>query len=202
MVEVKNLGFEVENKIILNKLNLVVKKGEKILLSTKSGSGKSTLLKLIMAFKKITTGEIIVDKLLVNKNNIREIRKKISYMSQNQFFPNMTVIEFFDYIFSFEENKNINYKENFEIYMKSLCLTKVIYNEKLENLSGGEKQRIAFVINLILNRDIWLLDEPTASVDYEMKKIIEGYILNNNKTVILVSHDNHWDFERFREVKW
>ncbi len=202
MVEVKNLGFEVENKIILNKLNLVVKKGEKILLSTKSGSGKSTLLKLIMAFKKITTGEIIVDKLLVNKNNIREIRKKISYMSQNQFFPNMTVIEFFDYIFSFEENKNINYKENFEIYMKSLCLTKVIYNEKLENLSGGEKQRIAFVINLILNRDIWLLDEPTASVDYEMKKIIEGYILNSNKTVILVSHDNHWDFERFREVKW
>ncbi len=202
MVEVKNLGFEVENKIILNKLNLVVKKGEKILLSTKSGSGKSTLLKLIMAFKKITTGEIIVDKLLVNKNNIREIRKKISYMSQNQFFPNMTVIEFFDYIFSFEENKNINYKENFEVYMKSLCLTKVIYNEKLENLSGGEKQRIAFVINLILNRDIWLLDEPTASVDYEMKKIIEGYILNSNKTVILVSHDNHWDFERFREVKW
>lgn len=202
MVEGKNLVFKVENKLILDNLNFKVEKGEKLLLSNKSGSGKTSLLKLILGFQKITSGEIFVDNISVNRKNIESIRKKISYMSQNQCFPNMTVLELFKFIFSFEENKHIDYMENFEKYMKSLCLTKVVYNEKVENLSGGEKQRIAFVINLILDRDIWLLDEPSASVDFEMKKIIEKYIVESNKTVLLISHDKHWDLEKFRVIKW
>lgn len=86
-----------------------------------------------------------------------------------------------------------------EIISKSY-LSLYILSKNINQLSGGEKQRLAFVIIILLDRKIWILDEITSSLDQDMKEKVINYILNTNKTVILVSHDKTESLNNFRTV--
>ena len=84
--------------------------------------------------------------------------------------------------------------------LKEFNLDSNILSKNINQLSGGEKQRLAFVIIILLDRKIWILDEITSSLDQDMKEKVINYILNTNKTVILVSHDKTESLNNFRTV--
>ena len=201
MISFKNISIKFNNKIVLNNFNLVVNPGEKILISGVSGKGKTTLLKLLLGFSTPNSGNIFVDNLELNEQNINIIRNKIGYMPQSTPFLNVKIEKLIHTIFNFKEN--LKTKLDMDILIKTLKefnLDSSILSKNINQLSGGEKQRLAFVIIILLDRKIWVLDEITSSLDQDMKEKVTNYILNTNKTVILVSHDKIEALDNFRKV--
>ena len=201
MINFKNISIKFNNKIVLNNFNLVVNPGEKILISGVSGKGKTTLLKLLLGFSTPNSGNIFVDNLELNEQNINIIRNKIGYMPQSTPFLNVKIEKLIHTIFNYKEN--LKTKLDMDILIKTLKefnLDSSILSKNINQLSGGEKQRLAFVIIILLDRKIWVLDEITSSLDQDMKEKVTNYILNTNKTVILVSHDKIEALDNFRKV--
>lgn len=201
MISVKGLSLKLGDKQIMNDLNLKIKKGEKIILNSTSGSGKTSFLRVLQGFLPVDTGEVYIGDILLNEKNIHEIRRKIAYVSQKVELPQGKTRDVLKKILNYSQNKSVKL-DNLKEKLKEFNLEEDILEKDTKKISGGERQRLGFIICLYLNRDIWLLDEVTASLDYEMKKKVEEYIVNSSKTVILISHDNNWNLENFREVKW
>lgn len=201
MINFKNISLKFNDKIILNNFNLIVNAGEKILISGVSGKGKTTLLKLLLGFSTPNSGSILVDNLKLNEQTINIIRNKIGYMPQSTPFLNVKVEKLIHTIFNYKENLKTKLDMSILIQtLKEFNLDSNILSKNINQLSGGEKQRLAFVIIILLDRKIWILDEITSSLDQDMKEKVINYILNTNKTVILVSHDNTESLNNFRTV--
>lgn len=201
MINFKNISLKFNDKIILNNFNLIVNAGEKILISGVSGKGKTTLLKLLLGFSTPNSGSILVDNLELNEQTINIIRNKIGYMPQSTPFLNVKVEKLIHTIFNYKENLKTKLDMSILIQtLKEFNLDSNILSKNINQLSGGEKQRLAFVIIILLDRKIWVLDEITSSLDQDMKEKVINYILNTNKTVILVSHDNTESLNNFRTV--
>lgn len=201
MIKIENLSISFDDKKVIDNLNLTIKKGEKIILNSSSGSGKTSFLRVLQGFILNYSGEIKICNLNLNEKNIKEIRSKISYVSQRVELPQGKVKDILKMIFNYSVNRGIEVKE-LEKKLQEFNLDKEILERDTKQISGGERQRIGFIISLYLNREIWLLDEITASLDFNMKKKVEEYILNSDKTIVLVSHDENWDLSKFKEVKW
>ena len=78
--------------------------------------------------------------------------------------------------------------------MKELELNQDILEKNFENLSGGEKQRIGILIALMLERDVFLLDEVTSALDSELKKkVVDHFLKHKDWTLFIISHDREWE---------
>ena len=171
MINFKNISIKFNNKIVLHNFNLVVNTGEKILISGVSGKGKTTLLKLLLGFNTPNSGSILVDNLELNEQNINIIRNKIGYMPQSTPFLNINVEKLIHTIFNYKENLKTKLDMNLFIKtLKEFNLDSSILSKDINQLSGGEKQRLAFVVIILLDRKIWVLDEITSSLDQDMKE--------------------------------
>ncbi|MGL5057137.1 MAG: ABC transporter ATP-binding protein [Fusobacteriaceae bacterium] len=201
IIEFRNIYLAFEGKEILRDFNLKVLKGDKIILSAPSGSGKTTLLKLILGFNKPNSGEIWVEEEKLDELSVDKIRKKIGYLSQKMSFRNLVVKEVIDEILGYKSNREIIFEEKkMEEILEYLKLDKKIIFQEMNDLSGGEKQRIGFLIAILMDREIWIFDEITSSLDKELKELVIDYILKSEKTVIMVSHDKTESLEKFKKV--
>lgn len=193
MLEVKNIFKSFDGKEILNGIDLKVEKGEKVIIIGPSGSGKSTFLRTLNLLESVDNGEIIFEGNKVNsKTNMEQYRQNIGMVFQNfNLFNNLTVKE---NIMLAPVNLKIKSKEEAEKDTKKLLKKINLLNKanKFPNqLSGGEKQRVAIVRALAMNPKIMLFDEPTSALDPEMV----GEVLNlmkdladNGMTMIIVTH--------------
>lgn len=191
MIELKDVSLSFGEKSILEKFNIAIKKGDKVLIIGKSGVGKSSILKLILGFIEPSMGEIIVGDEKLSGKSVWEIRKRIAYLSQRADIPNGVVNNFIDEIISYKANVDVK-KEDIYGYLEKLDLSREILSSKAEKLSGGERQRVAIAITLMLNREILILDEGTASLDGDMKNRVVDLIVSLPNTVVAVSHDKEW----------
>ena len=194
-IELKNVTFSYDNKnIILDNINLVIKKGEKIGLVGESGSGKSTLVDLIIGLYRPLRGKIYIDNIELNNKNIKSWRKKIGYIPQSVYLFDGTVAE----NVAFEEDE-INEDKVREVLKQANILD---FLEKHQNgiytkvgeggikLSGGQKQRIAIARALYSNPQVLVLDEATSALDSETEEKImkEIYEIGKDKTMIIIAH--------------
>jgi len=171
MIKMKDVSKSFGSKLVLNKINLDIKKGEVIALIGPSGSGKSTLLRCLNGLESIESGEIYFEDKLVESNtkNIDQIRQDIGMVFQQfNLFPHKTVLE--NIMFA---PLNVKKELKEDVKTKSLALLKKIKlleeNESYpQNLSGGQKQRVAIARALAMEPDIMLFDEPTSALDPEM----------------------------------
>ena len=204
MIKLININLKLRDQIIFNNLNFNLNKNKKILLRMPSGAGKSTLLKVIMGYIPIDNGEIIIDNDILDLSTIDKIRQNFAYVGQNIAFSEKSVEKYIDLIFSFERNKKIKVsKPILYEFLDRFELQRSILKKSPTLLSGGEKQRIAIILVLLLDRKVLLLDEVTSGLDHNLKiKVIE-IIKDLNKTVIISSHDNQWlDYDEFQVVGW
>ncbi|MGL5703646.1 MAG: ABC transporter ATP-binding protein [Cetobacterium sp.] len=201
MIKFKNIDLKFNDKIILKNFNLTINKGEKVLIAGKSGKGKSTLLKILLGFNSPDSGEVLFQDIQLNEKNIDNIRKYLGYMPQSTPFLNDNVEKIINTIFNYKLNskKKLDYDKLF-YYFNLFNLDKNILTKHINELSGGEKQRFAFIITILLDREVWILDEITSSLDQDMKEKVTHYILNSDKTVVLVSHDQTESLQKFRRV--
>jgi putative ABC transport system ATP-binding protein len=202
MIKIINLKIEYNKKIIVDNFNLNIKNGEKVILKGVSGSGKSSILKAILGFILPESGDIFIDEVRVTGKSITKLREKFSYISQGVDLRNEKVSFLIDEIFNFKQNKqNKKNLENLDVLFEFFQLPISIKDKNLEELSGGEKQRVGIVIAILLDREIYILDEITSALDLELKKKTVDYFLKSEKTVIIVSHDREWsESQKAREV--
>ena len=179
--------------LVLEDINLHVKKGEIVCIIGPSGSGKSTLIRTMNHMVEPTSGEIYFKDEKLTKDNINNIRQHIGMVFQAfELFPHLSVLE--NMILAPVILKKTT-KEEAIIKAKEL-LTKVNLLDKIDaypnTLSGGQKQRIAIVRSLIMNPEVMLFDEPTSALDPEMvKEVLEVIkkLAKTGMTTCIVTHE-------------
>ena len=193
----ENINFRHNsNQTLIENLNLVINKYDKIIILGESGSGKSTFVDVLTGLIKPDRGTIKLDNIKIDKNNLKTYQKKISLITQNIFLEEGTLLK---NITNTNKKIDVDFK-----HLKRCCEISEISNfinknkDKYQmyishngnNLSGGQKQRIAIAKALYKNSDILIFDETTSEIDVK----IEKKLLNNfskhlkNKTIILVTH--------------
>lgn len=202
MIRFDRVSFERDGKQIFSNLNLEVKSDEKLLIRGKSGIGKSSLLKILLGFERIDSGRVLIGNREVSPSHIRDIRRQIFYLSQDIDLKNEIVSVMVKEIVSYHPQKDDPLKQ-LKPMMQFLEMDDILLTRKTAELSGGERQRLGLLIGFLLDRPVWLLDEPTSALEEKMKKKLVHCILDLNKTMIVVSHDRVWtDNDRIRIERW
>ena len=177
IISIHNLYKNYGNLIVLNNINLDIKKGDFITIIGPSGCGKSTLLNILAS----------VDN---NYLGIVKVNDSMSYMLQKDaLLPWLTNLE------------NTLLPAKFNISVDKTYVINLFKKFKIENLlnsypstlSGGQRQRVALIRSLATHPKILLLDEPLSKLDYQTKLLIEkdiyDIVKNENITCIMISHD-------------
>lgn len=184
MIKFKNLHKSFGKLIVLDGLDLSIKKGGIFAILGPNGSGKTTLIKCLL-------GMVIPNKGEINFNNESvlkkwEYRNNLNYLPQiANFPPNLTVIELINMV------KNLRPKESKESKLIELFGLEDFLNKKLGNLSGGTKQKVNIVLTFMFDSELIILDEPTTGLDpialIHLKELIQQEKANG-KTILITTH--------------
>ena len=183
-----------QENYILNDVSFNIEKGEWITIIGANGSGKSTLVKTLNGLNVPENGNVIIDGLELNEENIWDIRQKVGMVFQNpdNQFVGSTVAD--DVAFGLE---NIGMPREEMLVRIEQALQQVgmenFRNHEPARLSGGQKQRVAIAGILALAPDIIVLDEATSMLDpkgrSEVLSTVQSIKEQNNLTVISITHD-------------
>lgn len=194
-IEFKDVTFKYDNsKTVLDNLNFKLEQGKITALIGPSGGGKSTIVDLLCGFYELDKGKIFYFGRDMRELSLKEIRKKISIVSQDTYlFPDSIEanIKYGKQNASREEvikaAKEANAHE-FILEMENGYDT--LIGENGIKLSGGQRQRIAIARAMLKNSEILLLDEPTSALDNfseaQVQKAIEN--ITRNHTVLIIAH--------------
>ncbi|MFQ3307725.1 MAG: ATP-binding cassette subfamily B protein [Candidatus Midichloriaceae bacterium] len=196
-IEFKNINFSYpakKDEHVLNNINLVFNKGEKIAIVGKSGAGKSTFFQLLMRFYEPQNGEISFNNIGIKEIKINELRSKFAYIPQEPVIFSSTI---YDNILI--GNPKASYEEILEI--SKLCAVdefaqklddkhNTFIGEKGVRLSSGQKQRICIARAILSDADVFLFDEATSYLDYKNELMIKNNLkeILKDKLTITIAH--------------
>ncbi|MCK5056779.1 MAG: ABC transporter ATP-binding protein [Candidatus Aminicenantes bacterium] len=197
-IEMKNLDFSYNgNGELIKDVNLRIRKGDKVLIAGDSGSGKSTLMKLLLGLYRPQKGHILYNGRDIKEIDLKELRDRIGFISQDTFLFNKTIRE--NIVFGnngISGEKVMRILEECKMKDKISSLDKGLDHlvcEKGNNFSGGEKQRISLARTLIKNPDVIILDEATANLDKKTEAEIEKIVFQKSKDKIIIKISHHQD---------
>lgn len=205
---VSDLSFSYGERQVLNHVDLLIHKGEKIAFVGESGSGKSTLIKLLVGLLKYKDGQIVLDGYQLSQIALDALYSRITYLSQDAPVFDGTVKE--NMVFDRDVPKNDLIKALDKVQLTSLIqsLPYGIYTpigEKAAFLSGGEKQRLALSRIWFQNSDIVVLDEATSALDNLTEERVMSEVTKHlhDTTVIAIAHrlDSIKGFDRIVVLK-
>ncbi|MFO7821441.1 MAG: ATP-binding cassette domain-containing protein [Lentisphaeria bacterium] len=187
---------------ILENFDLTVKAGEKVVLKGRSGIGKTTVLRLLLGFRKPDSGRVFFRDEEVDEDTVWKVRREVAYVSQDVALGHGTVADFIDTVFSYRANQGRRPDGGrINSFLKTFELPEEILDKELADVSGGEKQRIAVLVALLLGRKTFILDEITAALDPDLRDKVMGFFLHDPAvTVLAVSHDVNTDLTGVRQV--
>jgi putative ABC transport system ATP-binding protein len=201
LIKAEKVCADAQGRSILSDLNISISRGEKVLIKGRSGIGKTTLFRLLLGFKKPSFGTIYFEGRPMDPRLAWYVRKKVAHISQDSDIGEGTVKEMFDEIFSYNANKGMFDQNELHLLLSEFSLQADVLYKKFENLSGGEKQRIAIIIALLTKKDIFFLDEITSDLDTKLKrKVVDMFVSNPLWTVLAISHDSEWEREGVRVI--
>ena len=197
MIEIKNIHKSFGTLEVLKGVNLTVKKGEIVSIIGKSGAGKTTLLQIIGTLDKPDSGSVVIDGVDVfalKEKELADFRNKhIGFIFQfHQLLPEFNALE---NVMMPAMIARLSEKEAEQRAVQ--LLTELGMAERLTHkpneLSGGEKQRVAAARAMMMSPDVILADEPSGSLDESNKKELHKLLLQMREqygqTIIIVTHD-------------
>lgn len=198
-IRLNSIQFKRDNRLIISDLNFEIKKGDFVGIDGVSGAGKTTLMDILSGLMLPTSGELVVDGVTIDYNNLGCWRSRIAYVDQKSYFYEETLL--FNITLSNDDIdlvklSRITAMVLLDDVIDSIGGLNVFIGENGAKLSGGQKQRVAIARALYLDREILLLDEATNAVDKAVESsILQSLSLSSSaRTIILISHDK----ENFR----
>lgn len=193
-IKITNLKYTFNNKnYILKNINLFIKDKDRVILLGPSGSGKSTILKILYKYLEVDRKTVYINDYDINDYSLIDIRKNITYISQNEIIYNDTIrnniildrgVSEIDYL-------NICHLLHIDDIVKDNILGyDYILEENAINLSGGQRQKIILARSLLKKSNIIMIDEGFSQIDIETEREILQNIFRYfyNKTFIVISH--------------
>lgn len=199
-VVMKDVTFSYDGNNVFNAYNLVLESGKIYALSGRNGSGKSTLINLLLGlYISEYEGDIYFNGIPLHQLDMLRIRKeKISLVEQEPILIPDTI----KYNLTLKDKASIDIDE-FRMLTKKIGLTNYLENLSngieseinfdANNLSGGEKQKLAIIRALIKHPDFLILDEPTSAMDLQSSTNLIEYLneIKRDKIILLVTHDTN-----------
>ncbi len=195
-LELRNIQFKYDPSAgsILRDIHLSIPKGQKVAIVGPSGSGKTTLARLILKFWKPDSGEIYLDGKGYSDLTESEVRNQIGYSGPDPFFFNSSLRENLDLLHDNLNEEEINHvlgQVGLSDWLHSLpdgLETQI--GERGLKMSEGERRRLDLARLLVLDRPIFILDEPFANQDIQSQQLLADLFQNSSpeKTIILITH--------------
>lgn len=189
MIRLNDLSVNYSDEIVaLDHITLSLQKGCNVIIG-KNGSGKSTLLQTIVGIVD-KQGEVVIDDIELNKENVIEIRKRVGLVFQNpdhQLFMSSIYNDLAFGLINLGYSKQ-EIEEKIEKISKDFSLDSYL-NRSSHKLSGGQKRMAALASVLIMEPSIILMDEPTSFLDPKSRRTIINLIKSLDKMTLIATHD-------------
>lgn len=187
MLEVKNLSKKFEQNIAVNNISFKVENGKIYGLVGRNGAGKSTTFRMILNIIQPTSGEILYD----GKKIDSKILDKIGYLpEEGSLIPNYTVLDLCEYYGALKLLDETEVRKNLIKWLEEFNILEYL-NKKIKDLSKGNRQKIQFIVSVLHNPELIILDEPFSGLDPISVQEIKNAILklkDEGKTIIFSSH--------------
>ncbi|APX71242.1 ATP-binding cassette domain-containing protein [Companilactobacillus allii] len=190
--EVKDLSYQVGEKRILKNISLNIKRGKYVTFVGPSGSGKSTLMRILASMISASSGEALFNGKHISSYEPTKYRQRVSYAFQQPTLFGKTIRENLEFPYEvrgeeFDEAQVVK-------LLKYVNLDESYIDKSVNDVSGGEKQRIALLRNLIFKPEVLITDEVTTGLDSDNKEIIHSILNKFNQddglTILRVTHDD------------
>ncbi len=191
MLELKNISYKVEDKTILDNVNLTIESGNFVVITGPNGGGKSTLAKIIAGIEMPTDGQIFFNGEDITELSLTDRAKKgVSFAFQQPVrFKGLTVGD----LLNLAGNKKLNISQMCNYLVEvGLCAKDYIDRELDDSLSGGELKRIEIAMTMIRKSQLAIFDEPEAGIDlWSFKNLINVFNKLHDEiqgTILIISH--------------
>ncbi len=194
-IEFKDIKKSYDDKVVMEKFNLSVSKGEFVTIIGSSGCGKTTALKMVNGLIQPTSGDIFVNGENFRNKNQTQLRRNIGYAIQGSvLFPHMTVEQNISYVPNLLNKRDKEKTKNAVLkWMKIVGLSEDLKHRYPSELSGGQQQRVGIARALAASPDILLMDEPFGAVDEITRGQLQIELKRIHKqtgiTILFVTHD-------------
>ena len=179
IITIEHLSKVFTERKIFEDTDFSMLEGEKVALIGINGTGKSTLLRIVAGLEEPDEGSI------AKRRNLQ-----VRFLSQTpEFDPEDTILEAI-----IHDNEGQQHVWDLEAEARKFLskLGEDDFTQKIKNLSGGQKKRVALASTLLSTADLLILDEPTNHLDGEMSEWLEGYLRNFRGTLLMVTHDRYF----------
>jgi len=191
LLDVQDVAFSVGDRQLLRPVSLQLHQGDCLLLTGPSGSGKSTLLKILASLMTPTAGKIFFRNSDIATLRAEEYRQQVSYVFQTPQLFGETVYD--NLALPWQIRRQQPQRDKLVAALESVNLSADMLHTTVEQLSGGEKQRVGLLRNLQFMPQVLLLDEVTSALDEENRLAVLSLIHQRSAkekvAVIRISHD-------------
>ncbi len=193
MISFEHIILKVQQHVLFNDAMLRMAKGDKVVVRGPSGCGKSSLLKSAVGALPLGGGSIVIDGMELTSATVAGIRSRIAFIGQEPVLGADNVHDALMLPFGFKTHKG-NRPSDARIYktLEQLHLSRDILIKPCKQISGGEKQRIAVARALLLDKNIFLVDEVTSALDPQSREAVMSELFQPGITLLSVSHDPEW----------
>lgn len=193
MLKIENACIAYNNNVLFSGFNLQLNPGEIASISGPSGCGKTSLLNAILGFIPLKEGKITLNDTPLTKANIDLIRRQIAWIPQELALPLEWVKEMVELPFSLKANRGTPFSETllFSCF-EDLGLSKELYYKRVNEVSGGQRQRMMIAVASMIGKPLIIVDEPTSALDSDSSEKVLSFFCQQTKkgsSILAVSHD-------------
>ncbi|MGC0916585.1 iron efflux ABC transporter ATP-binding subunit FetA [Pantoea agglomerans] len=191
LLDVQDVAFSIGDRQLLKPISLQLYQGDCVLLTGPSGSGKSTFLKILASLITPTSGQLFFRNSDITTLRAEAYRQQVSYCFQTPQLFGQTVYD--NLALPWQIRRQKPQRDKLVAALESVNLSPDMLNKPVEQLSGGEKQRVGLLRNLQFMPEVLLLDEVTSALDEENRlsvlSLINRISAEEKVAVVRISHD-------------
>lgn len=191
MLQLKNYCMEyIEGKRVIDNLNMTIREGDIYAFVGRNGVGKTTTIKSIVGINHITEGDILLDKISIQKNPIK-YKKMLAYVPDNPIlYEYLTGIQYLDFIADIYEMTSKEREEEIEKYAKKFELYDELGN-LISSYSHGMKQKLVLIAAFMHEPKLYVLDEPFVGLDPKASFVLKELIREKAKEGRIIFFSTH-----------